>query len=147
MNNSYKTYSLLFVLLLLSQVAMAQFTVRGTITDETTGDPLVGVNVFHQESQSGTTTDIEGAFTLELPGQNATLRITYIGYISKNIEVSATNNEVEITLRQDVANLEEVVVTGLATSVKRSNLANSVSSVSADELIGSSPTQTLSSDL
>ena len=147
MNNSYKTYSLLFVMLLLSQVAMAQFTVRGTITDETSGEPLVGVNVFHQESQSGTTTDIEGSFTLELPGQSATLRITYIGYISKNIEVSATNNEVDITLRQDVANLEEVVVTGLATSVKRSNLANSVSSVSADELIGSSPTQTLSSDL
>ncbi|MGK7371516.1 MAG: TonB-dependent receptor plug domain-containing protein, partial [Candidatus Halalkalibacterium sp. M3_1C_030] len=67
--------------------------------------------------------------------------------ISKNVEVSATNNEISVTLRQDVANLEEVVVTGLATSVKRSNLANSVSSVSADELIGSSPTQTLSSDL
>lgn len=147
MNNSYKSYSLLLVLLLLSQVAVAQFTVRGTITDETSGDPLVGVNVFHQESQSGTTTNIDGEFTLELPGESATLRITYIGYISKNIEVSATNNEVNITLRQDVANLEEVVVTGLATSVKRSNLANAVSSVSEEELVGSSPTQTLSSGL
>ncbi len=147
MNKSYKSLLLTCALLLLSQVAMAQFTVSGTITDETTDEPLVGVNVFHQQSQSGTTTDIDGNFTLELPGQNATLRITYIGYISKNVEVSATNNEIDVTLRQDVANLEEVVVTGLATSVKRSNLANAVSSVSAEELVGSSPAQTLSSDL
>lgn len=147
MNKSYKQYSLLVVLLLLSQVAMAQFTVSGTVTDETTDEPLVGVNVFHQQSQRGATTDINGTFSLELPGQSATLRITYIGYISKNVEVSASNNEVSIELRPDVANLEEVVVTGLASSVKRSNLANAVSSVSADELIGSSPAQTLSSDL
>ena len=134
-------------LLLLSQIAMAQFTVTGTITDEASGEPLVGVNVLHQQSQTGTTTDIDGNFTLELPGQEATLRITYVGYISKTINVSASNNVVEITLKQDVANLEEVVVTGLATSVKRSNLANAVSSVSADELTGSSPAQTLSSNL
>lgn len=147
MKKSYKQYSLLVVLLLLSQVAMAQFTVSGTITDETSGEPLVGVNVFHQQSQSGTTTDIDGNFSLELPGQSATLRITYIGYISRNIQVTADDSELNISLKQDVANLEEVVVTGLATSVKRSNLANAVSSVSSEELIGSSPAQTLSSDL
>ncbi len=136
MDKSYRVYSLLFVLLLLSQVAVAQFTVRGTITDETSGEPLVGVNVFHQASQSGATTDLEGTFTLELPGQNATLRISYIGYISQNVEVSAENNEITIQLNPDIANLEEVVVTGLASTVKRSNLANSVSSISADDIAG-----------
>jgi len=147
MKKSYKPLLLTCALFLLSQVAMAQFTVNGTITDETTGEALVGVNVFHQQSQSGTTTDVDGNFTLELPGQTATLRITYIGYISKNIQVEAGDRNLDITLRQDVANLEEVVVTGLATSVKRSNLANSVTSISSEELVGSSPAQTLSSDL
>lgn len=147
MYKSYKQYSLLVVLLLLSQAVMAQFTVSGTITDETTDEPLVGVNVFHQDSQRGATTDINGEFSLELPGQRATLRITYIGYVSKNVEVSASNSDVSIELKPDVANLEEVIVTGLGTSVKRENLANSVSSISAEELTGASPAQTLSSNL
>lgn len=147
MTNIYKPYLLLFVLMLFSQGAFAQFTVSGTITDQSTGETLVGVNVFHQQSQSGTTTDDEGFFSLELPGQTATLRITYIGYISENIQVSAGDSDLNITLRQDVANLEQVVVTGLASTVQRSNLANAVSSVSAEQLVGSSPSQTLSSDL
>lgn len=136
MENSYKSILLVCFVFLFSQAAVAQFTVNGTITDATSGEPLIGVNVFHQQSQSGTTTNIDGMFSLELPGQSATLRISYIGYISQNIEVSASNNEIEIELRPDVANLEEVVVTGLASTVKRSNLANSVSSISADDISG-----------
>lgn len=136
MNKSYKQLSLLAVLLLLSQVAMAQFTVSGIVIDEATGEPLVGVNVLHERSQSGTTSDIDGEFSLELPGESATLQISYVGYISQTIEVSTTNDEIRIELRQDVANLEEVVVTGLASSVKRSNLANSVSSISAEDIAG-----------
>lgn len=147
MKKSYKQYSLLVVLLLLSQVAMAQFTVSGTITDETSGEPLVGVNVFHQQSQSGTTTDIDGEFSLQLPGQSATLRVSYIGYITKNVEVSEGDIDLEITLRADVANLDEVVVTGLASTVKRSNLANAVSSISADDIAGKVEPPTLDNAL
>lgn len=147
MNKSYKPILLTCVLFLFSQVAMAQFTVSGTITDETSGEPLIGVNVFHQQSQSGTTTDIDGNFSLQLPGQNATLRISYIGYISQNVQVSAGNNEIDIQLSPDIANLEEVVVTGLASTVKRSNLANSVSSISADDIAGKVEPSTLDNAL
>lgn len=138
---------ILAMLLLLSNTAIAQFTVEGIINDSKTGEPLVGVNIFHPNSQNGTTTDTEGEFSLEIPGQSATIRVSYIGYITEQIEVSQTNNELEIELEPDVANLDEVVVTGLATSVKRENLANSVSSVSANELVGSSEAQTISSNL
>ena len=54
MENSYKSILLVCFLFLFSQAAVAQFTVNGTITDETSGEALVGVNVFHQQSQSGT---------------------------------------------------------------------------------------------
>jgi len=147
MKKSYKPLLLTCALFLFSQVAMAQFTVNGTITDETTGEALVGVNVFHQQSQSGTTTDVDGNFTLELPGQSATLRISYIGYISQTLQVSASNNEIDIQLSPDIANLEEVVVTGLASSVKRSNLANSVTKIDAENISQKVNPQTLDNAL
>ena len=123
--------------------AWAQFTVTGTVLDENTGEPLIGANIFHEASGRGTTTDLDGMFTLELPGQSATLRSTYIGYISKNVEVTSDDTEIEIMLSPDVAKLEEVVVTGLGTSVKRENLANAVSKIDADELTERVSPQTL----
>lgn len=147
MNEKLKPGLLFVILLFLSQTALAQFTVTGTITDAKTDDPLPGVNIFHKESGSGTTTDENGKFSLQVPGQSATLRISYIGYISKRVDVNASNSDVDIILKPDVANLEELVVTGLASSVKRENLANAVTSLDDEDITGSSPTQTLSSDL
>jgi len=147
MKNRYKFAFLCLGILLISQSAWAQFTVTGTITDASTDEPLISANIFHQPTGRGTTTSADGKFSIELPGQNATLRISYIGYIAKNADVSASNNQINLALEPDVANLDELVVTGLGSSVKRENLANAVSSVNADELVGSSPAQTLSSNL
>jgi len=147
MINRYKRHIFFLVLMLASQAAMAQFTVEGRVIDAKNDEPLVGVNIYHPASQRGTVTDEDGEFSLELPGESAVLRITYIGYQRQNVEVSRTDNNVTISLLQEITNLEEVVVTGLASSIKRKNLANDVSSVNSDELVGSSPTQTLSSDL
>lgn len=147
MKKSYKSILLVAVLMFLSQVALAQFTVTGTVTDQNSGAPLVGANLFHQASGTGATTDSNGEFTIDLPGESATLRVTYIGYVTKNVEVNSNSDDITIQLSPDVSNLEEVVVTGLASSVKRQNLANAVSSVSAEELVGSSPKQTLSASL
>lgn len=138
---------LVIVLLLCSSPAVAQFTVTGTVIDTETEEPLVGVNIFHKPSQVGTITDIDGKFSLDLPGESAVLRVTYVGYITQRVEVTSDNNQLSISLAPDIANLEEVVVTGLASTVKRENLANAVTSVSAEELVGSSPKQTLSSTL
>ena len=136
MKTRYSLFVTLVFLLLGAQTVFAQFTVTGTIVDNTTGDVLVGANIFHQESSKGTTTDINGEFSIELPGQNATLRISYVGYISRMIEVDQTSTDLRIALAPDIADLEEVVVTGLASTVKRSNLANSVSSINAEDISG-----------
>jgi TonB-linked SusC/RagA family outer membrane protein len=124
------------MVLLGAQTAWAQFTATGTVTDQETGEPLISANIFHESSASGTTTDENGQFSIELPGQNATIRVSYIGYISKEVGIADSDSEISITLKSDVANLDELVVTGLASTTRRENLANAVSKVSADELTG-----------
>jgi len=147
MYNRYKSLLALAIMLLYSNIALAQFTVTGSVVDERTGELLVGANIFHAETSTGTTTDVDGEFTIELPGTEAILRISYVGYIAKNINVDTNTENLVVELSSDVANLEEVVVTGLASSIKRENLANAVTSISSAELRGTTQSQTLSSDL
>lgn len=143
-------YSLLWMLLLClvtAGPAWAQFTVNGRVTDATTGETLIGVTILDKDSGKGVVTDNEGKYSIQLPGQNATLTYSYVGYVTRNIPVSASTGELNVQLKQDVANLGEVVVSGLATSVKRANLANDVSTVSANELVGTTTSQTLDASL
>ncbi len=138
---------LLFGMLAMSHAAHAQFTVSGTVIDDATGDPLVGVTIQNQATGSGVVTNSDGNFSITINAQSARLTFSYVGYQSQTIEVNSTTSDLTIRLEQDVAELGQVVVSGLATTVKRSNLANSVSSVSSDELVGGSEAQTLSSNL
>lgn len=122
---------------------MAQYTVSGTISDARTKEALPFSNVLIQGTATGAVSDIDGKFTVEIPGnQEATLIISSIGYLSQNVKVSPSNTTLTIELREDATNLEEVIVTGLASSIKRSNLANAVGSVSARDLVGTTTIQT-----
>ncbi|MEO1434372.1 MAG: SusC/RagA family TonB-linked outer membrane protein [Bacteroidota bacterium] len=130
-----KLSSSLLVLLLFGGAAFAQFTAEGTVTDEN-GTPLIGVSVAVKNTTLGAVTDINGYFSLDCPGEAATLTVSYVGYAFQEVEVTSGSANVSIVLTEDAADLNEVVVTGLASSVKRSNLANSVASVSSKELTG-----------
>ena len=127
------------VALLLSLVPLglaAQFTATGTITD-TDGVPLIGVTVLDQSSGQGTVTDVDGNFSILVPEDEGVLLVSYIGYESAALPVTKEAPSLEVVVLDDEASLlDEVVVTGLATTVKRSNLANSVAQVSAKELTG-----------
>lgn len=104
--------------------------VSGTIKDER-GEPIVGANVIVKGSTIGNTSDIEGKFILEVP-ENATLQISYIGYLSQEIKVGK-KNVFDITLIEDSENLDEVVVIGYGT-MKKSDLTGAVSSVKGDKI-------------
>ncbi len=127
--------ALLLFLLLLTAGAQAQFTVTGEVHDAV-GEPLIGVSILVKGTTRGTVTDIDGRFTLEAPGNEATLVFSYTGFRAEEVLVTPADNDLSIRLEQDIANLEEVVVTGLATTVKRSNLANSVATIPAKEISG-----------
>ncbi|WP_421773524.1 SusC/RagA family TonB-linked outer membrane protein [Gracilimonas sp.] len=148
MRNSYyvRFLAVLAVTFFCAQVAIAQYTVSGTVTDASTGEALVGVTIFDANTNTGTSTNINGRYSLELPAGATSLRFSSIGYVTQNIEVSGSNGEevsLDVEMRSDVANLEELVVTGLASSIKRENLANAITKVDAEDLVERTQPQTL----
>ncbi len=148
MRGFYKLMQLLLLCTLSFHLANAQsFQLTGTVNDATTGEGLVGVNIVEKGTTNGTITDIDGNYRLTVSQNNAVLVFSSIGFISKEITVSSSQSTLNMDLDEDVTNLEEIVVTGLASSIKRSNLANAVSTVSADELMGTTKAQTVDNAL
>ena len=116
--------------------------VTGKVLDKS-GEPIIGANVVVKGTTTGTVTDIDGNFSLEV-AEGALLEISYIGYLEQEIKVGNQNN-LTIRLSEDTQNLDEVVVVGYGT-VKKSDLTGSVSSVKAEELAAfpvASPAQAL----
>ena len=114
-------------------------TLSGKITDSETGEPLPGAQVFVKGTFVGTTTDVNGAYSLDVDG-SVTVVVAYIGY--KTQEVATSGGSGDFAMEPDVLRQDEVVVTGLVSTVKRRNAANAVASVSGDDLVNA-PTQTL----
>ena len=119
--------------------ALAQTTASGKVTDESTGDPLPGVTVKVKGSNVGTLTDFDGNYKIDV-SSDAILVFSFIGYFNVEIAASDAGN---VQMKVDVTKLEEVVVTGLASSIKRSNLANSVSTIDSKSLTGTTTGATL----
>ncbi|RKN76908.1 SusC/RagA family TonB-linked outer membrane protein [Ulvibacterium marinum] len=107
-----------------------QTTVSGTITDSG-GVPLPGANVVEKGTTNGTQTDFDGNYTLDVDA-NATLVISYLGFQTQEVAVNGQST-VNVTLQDDAAALDEVIVTGYQTETKRETTA-AVSIVKAEEL-------------
>lgn len=111
----------------------AQSTVNGVVIDAT-GLPLPGVSVTVKGSATGTTTDLNGHFTLNAP-RSATLVLSYIGMITQEVKVNS-RSMINVTLQEDINSLDEVVVVGYGTQ-KKIHLTGSIASVSSKELLKS----------
>ncbi|MFT5385543.1 MAG: TonB-dependent SusC/RagA subfamily outer membrane receptor, partial [Saprospiraceae bacterium] len=120
----------------------AQTTVTGTITDDAE-EPLIGASILVRGTAVGAVTDFDGKFSLEAPEGATEIEISYTGYSSKILKLSDGTSNLKIILGDDINQLDEIVVTGLATTVKRKNLANSVARIDASELTGVTPQSTL----
>ncbi len=132
---------LLFLLLILPCFVFAQNTLSGTVSDEK-GDTVPFANVIEKGTSNGVTTDMEGNFTIEVPNLPVTLVFSSLGYTTVEQEVTSTS-PITVTMPESTEALEEVVITGLATSIKRSNSANAVAMISAEELVGTTTPRTL----
>lgn len=104
------------------QEQQQSISVTGTVVDQN-GEPLMGVNVIEKGTTNGTMTDMDGRFTLSVPG-NATLQISYIGYTTEEVVVN-NQTKLNITLKEDSQNLDELVVVGYG-AVRKADLAGSV---------------------
>jgi len=124
--------------------------IRGSVTDSETGQTLPGANVSIIELDIGTVTNNDGQFELtDIRAGTYTLRISYVGYksIRRDIEIEdGQTSTLNISLEPDLMGLEDVVVTGVATSVKRRNLANAVESVDG-EFLNRTPSQSVEQGL
>ncbi|GGZ87322.1 SusC/RagA family TonB-linked outer membrane protein [Algibacter mikhailovii] len=121
---------ILIVALLISFVGFSQNTITGVVTDEQ-NQPLLGVTILIKGTTSGTMTDFDGNFTLEATPESI-LSFSMIGMVSKNITVGNESN-ITVVLKQDVAELDEVVVVGYG-SVAKKDLTGSVSTVKAETI-------------
>jgi len=127
----------LMALFLSAQVLAAQNqSITGTVTDDTQ-TPLPGANIVEKGTTNGVTADFDGNFAIEVSGEGAILQISYVGYLTKEIAVE-DQSVITISLQEDAAQLDEVVVVAYGT-VKKSDLTGSVSSIKTDE-INATPT-------
>ncbi len=141
MNKTLPLKLLLFSLVFLPLMAFSQ-QINGTITDGATGQPLPGANIIIKGTSTGTTSDFDGNFMINVEGFPVTLVISSLGFESVE-EVLNSSRVVNVTLQESLTALDEVVISGLASTVKRANAANSVATVSAEDLTGITPAQTL----
>lgn len=124
---------LLVIVLLISSAALwAQRAVTGTVTDET-GTPIPGVNIYIEGTSTGTISDPNGGFTINVPEEGpSTIVFSFIGY--SNMEVVVTDQtSIEVAMEPDYVGLDEVVVVGYGTA-KKSDITGSLSSVSAEQI-------------
>ena len=101
----------LFLLLLSPACLWAQHTVSGTITDQTSGETLIGATILDTRSGKGTTTNVNGRYTLTLKGSEAVLRITFVGYEPIYDTISLSSNTIRNYVLKPSITLSEIVVT------------------------------------
>ena len=99
--------------------------ITGIIKDQS-GEPVIGANIVEKGTTNGTITDMDGQYSLEV-GSNSILVVSYIGYITQEIQVGK-NNTLDVLLREDTETLDEVIVIGYGTT-NRKDFTGSVSSV------------------
>ena len=126
-----KTLGLLFLFCMLPlSMASAQSIVKGTVNDEA-GEPVIGATVKVQGSNDGTITDFNGNFSINA-ASNATLVISYVGYVTQQIPVAGKSN-INVTLIEDNTTLNDVVVIGYGT-MKKKLVTGATVQVKGDEI-------------
>ena len=128
MKNKLLKKLILPVFIMMGSVIYAQ-TVTGTVSDAT--GPLPGVNIVVKGTTSGTQTDFDGNYSIDVESSDAVLVFSYVGFKTQEVAV-AGQSTVDVTLLEDAAQLDEVVVVGYGTAVRK-EITTAVTSVGEDE--------------
>ncbi len=130
MKQRYQILSVILFFVLASFNALAQRTVSGTVSDSE-GKGMPGVNVIVKGTSTGTTTNTDGQYNISLGDGSNVLVFSFIGYATQEIDVG-TRTTVDVSMTEDVAQLNEVVVTALGIERNTKALQSSVTQVSGD---------------
>ncbi|MEJ8756128.1 SusC/RagA family TonB-linked outer membrane protein [Pontibacter sp. H259] len=143
MKKHYPLKLLALLFWLVSVTAYGQTTVSGKVTDAGSGMALPGVAVVVVGTTTGTSSDVNGNYSITLPTASGRLTFSFLGYESRTISITPAITTLDVKLTEKTTSLSEVVVTGLATTVKRTNAANAVSTINTREITGTTSPQTM----
>lgn len=121
---------LLLLVLLFPFSILAQSTLTGTVLDKTSNQTLPGVNVVVEGTQNGTSTDLDGKFTLSNVKVGDVIQFSYIGFKSYSVTYN-NQSTISVSLEEDSAQLNEVVIIGYGT-VKKKDATGSLTTVTAE---------------
>ena len=121
---------LLLSLLFFSLQANAQKIISGIVSDES--GPLPGVSILEKGTSNGTVTDFDGAYSISVANENATLVFSYLGFLTQE-QSNLQYDTLDIQMLEDVLGLEEIVVTGYGTQ-KKATLTGSIATIGGEAL-------------
>jgi hypothetical protein len=116
-----------FVTFLIAELSFSQVLVKGVVVDKATNESLIGVSIMNPATGIGVTTSLDGSFTLKLPEGKRDIVISYIGYLTKKMEVSSKDANLRtITLETEAIGLNDVTVTSSVAIRRKTPVALSV---------------------
>src|SRR5690606_37150367 len=130
-----KKIQLAFAAMFMTAMAFSQGILTGTVNDGELGGPLPGATVRLKGTNTGTSTDFDGNFTLEVNQSSGTLLVSYIGFLSKEVSYTTFGNVGAIVVLPDAAERGEVVVTGVMDIAKDRGPPVAVSTIKASEIV------------
>lgn len=129
------------VLATMAAASAQQTTVTGTVTNNSTGEPMVGVNILVVGTSTGGITNANGHYSITVPSLQDTLRFSFIGYKTQTIPINGRTT-INVSLKSQVIAGQQMVVVGYGKK-KKSSLTTAVSSISSEQI----DAQTVSGDL
>ena len=141
MNSKSFNYYVVIVLFMTFNFTFAQRTISGNVSDEE-GVPLPGVNVVIKGSDTGTSTDFDGNYSISVSDSDV-ITFSYVGFIDKEIEVSDAES-FDISLEMGSDELEEIVLTGYG-SVKKRDLTGAIAQIKTEVIQRANPIQAAAS--
>ena len=133
MKNSYKTM-LLFLIGLMAYIPLyAQQNVSGKVTAQEDGSGLPGVSIIIKGTSTGTVSDIDGNYSISVPGPDAVLVYSFIGYSTKEVSVGSTT-QLNVVLSVEESELDEFIVTAFGISQEKKALGYAAQSIDAEAI-------------
>ncbi|RYZ55711.1 MAG: SusC/RagA family protein, partial [Chitinophagaceae bacterium] len=131
-NSTLRKWVIFSLIFLFAFTANAQRTITGIVTNAN-AQPIIGASVIVKGTDNGTTTDLQGRYSIAVPNDQSILVFSFVGYGSQEVAVSGKNS-VSISLTENGGTMNEIVVTGYSSQAKK-DITGSVSVVNVKELV------------
>ncbi len=130
--NATRALLVMAVVLFSPLFAWAQISISGSVLSDEDNEGLPGVNVIVKGTATGTVTDIDGKYLLDVPDQNSILVFSSVGFVSEEVAVG-NQTVINMNLVPDITSLDELVVIGYG-SIKRANVTNAISKINSESI-------------